>query len=328
MRFSVAVDTYIDDMKGQGRLNSPRSEATYRSCLSRFAEEVGNRDPRAVGRDDVKRYLRRFPHPNTQRRQRSMLSSFFKWTMWEGLRKDNPAEQTRPPRARAPQVYRLTLEETRRFLAAARGQRERRIAFLGVCAGLRRDEIRLLQGRHFAREGWVWVSADIAKGGRERWVPVLADLDELVLQIRRTVEPGHYVIPAQQFADPPRNRRVRDYPERPADGKTIWRTTRRIGRRAGIAAAVNPHMLRHAFADHIARLAGVRQAQMLLGHASIATTEGYLGAPTLDELAAAVGHVEFGVVATPSKEGPRGQEWRRWESNPRPRARARQLLRA
>lgn len=52
-------------------------------------------------------------------------------------------------------------------------------------------------------------------------------------------------------------------------------------------------MMRHAFADHVARLAGVRAAQILLGHASIQTTEGYLGQPTLDELARVMTGVTF-----------------------------------
>ncbi len=51
---------------------------------------------------------------------------------------------------------------------------------------------------------------------------------------------------------------------------------------------------RHAFADHIARETGdVRTAQALLGHATLGTTEAYLSAPGLDDLAYAVRHVRF-----------------------------------
>ncbi len=41
--------------------------------------------------------------------------------------------------------------------------RERRVIFRGLCAGLCNAELRGLQGRHFARGGLVWVSADIAR---------------------------------------------------------------------------------------------------------------------------------------------------------------------
>jgi site-specific recombinase XerD len=85
--------------------------------------------------------------------------------------------------------------------------------------------------------------------------------------------------------------------ERPCDAKTIWRAVRRIGRRAGIATDVHPHLLRHAFAEHVVRRAGLRVAQALLGHATVQTTEGYLARPSLDELAHAAGTVTFGAAA-------------------------------
>ena len=53
---------------------------------------------------------------------------------------------------------------------------------------------------------------------------------------------------------------------------------------------------RHAFADHGARHAGVRNAQFLLGHATIGTTETYLGKPTLEELASSVDGFTFGAA--------------------------------
>jgi integrase len=173
---------------------------------------------------------------------RSMLVSFYGWMTEEGLRADNPARQTRAPRGREPRIHRLTLDETRSFLAAARGRTERRIAYLGVCAGLRSNELRLLQGRHFARDGWVLVSRDIAKGGRERWVPVMADLEPVVLEIRGTTAPERFVLPATRWVAGERGPVPVECPERPCDPKTIWRAVRGIGRRAGLPVPVHPHL--------------------------------------------------------------------------------------
>src|SRR5436309_16113000 len=100
MRFDRAIDLYIADMEAQGRLNSPSSVRGHRSTLEAHAEDIGNRDPRYVGREDVKRTLRRWTHPNTQGTNRSKLVSFYAWTMEESRRKDNPAQQTRRPRRR------------------------------------------------------------------------------------------------------------------------------------------------------------------------------------------------------------------------------------
>lgn len=142
MTLSAAVDAFIHDMRAQGRINSDRSEIAYRSTLARHAEDVGNRDPATINRRDVKRTLTRWGHPNTQRTCRSHLVSFYRWTMEEGYRRDNPAEQTRRPRRRPPQVYRLTQDEAARMLRACHGRRER----WAISASARAYEIRNFVG--------------------------------------------------------------------------------------------------------------------------------------------------------------------------------------
>ena len=50
-------------------------------------------------------------------------------------------------------------------------------------------------------------------------------------------------------------------------------------RRAGIAHAVSPHWLRHAHGSHaLERGATLAEVQSTLGHANVATTNGYLHA--------------------------------------------------
>jgi integrase/recombinase XerD len=293
--FARAIELFLDDMRALGRLTTDRSIAEYRRTVVVHAADAAATDPRVPGREEVKKTLRRWSHPNTQRRKRSMLVSFYDWMVEEGLRPDNPARQVRAPRAREPRVRRLTLDEVRAFLAAATGSSERRIAYLAACAGLRCSELRLLRGLHFARPGWILISADMAKGGRERWVPVMVDLEPVVREIRETTPHERYVLPATRWVEGSRGLFPIEVPERPCARKTIWRTVRRIGRRAGIGTTVHPHQLRHAFADRVTRLAGLYAAQALLGHASIQTTEGYLTKPSPDELVEAMARVTIGV---------------------------------
>jgi integrase/recombinase XerD len=295
MRFNEAIDRYIADMQAQGRLNSPSSERGYRSTLVAHAEDIRNRDPAYVGRDDVKLTLRRWPNSNTQGTNRAKLVSFYDWAMEEGLRKDNPARQTRRPRRRPALKYRLTGAEALAVLNAARGMRERRAIFLGLCAGLRNAELRGLQGRHFSQHGLVWVSADIAKGGRERWVPVIPDLAPIVEEIREEVREAEYVLPAQRFRDPPFNTQRRDLRLRPSSSQALRQLVIRVVKRAGIAEHVRPHDLRHAYAEHIARATDTRIAQHLLGHANLGTTDAYLGRPRIDDMVAAVKDATYGV---------------------------------
>ena len=72
----MAIDEFVADMRAQGRMNSDKTERDYRIVLHAHAEDIENRDPRYTNRDDVKRTLRRWPHPNSQRKNRSILISF------------------------------------------------------------------------------------------------------------------------------------------------------------------------------------------------------------------------------------------------------------
>lgn len=337
MKFSDAIDAFITDMRAEGRINSPSTETNYRITLDRHADDIGNRDPRYTNREDVKRTLARWPHPNTRRKNRSILTSFYDWTMQElePGRKDNPARQTRPPKTRKPQIYRMTRPEVVRFLQAAQTTRERRVSHLGVCAGIRNHELRNLQRRHFERPGWVHISADIGKGGRERWIPVLPELAPVVAQILGSVEEtrwdrvkgvwvGEFVIPAERWRDPGHNTVRVDVKLRPASRQVLRTVVMELGQRAGIHAHITPHLMRHAFGDHVARYAGIKNAQALLGHADVGTTQAYTGAPTLDELAAAVEGYRFSegrtevlggeVVARIPREARTGIEPVKWAS--------------
>jgi site-specific recombinase XerD len=74
----------------------------YRRTLGHHCDDLNNRDPSHVKREDVKRTFRRWPHASTQRKNRAILVSFYDWAMEEGDREDNPARQTRRPKSKPP----------------------------------------------------------------------------------------------------------------------------------------------------------------------------------------------------------------------------------
>lgn len=301
MKFSDAIEDYIADMRSAGRINTRRTEDSYRDTLGLHADDVDNRDPRLTGRDDVKRTLRRWKHPNTQAGRRAVLVSFYDWAVeeLEPPRPNNPARQTRRPKRREARVIRPTRADAIALLDAARTPLERRAIFLGVCAGPRSYELRHLQPHHFRRDGFLWISPDIGKGGRERWVPIIAELAPIVTEIRANVEPGDYVLHGQTRANPPRG--VHD---RPMGATTLFKLVRKVGRRAGIHDELSPHCMRRAFADYIARSVGIYMAQELLGHADISTTRGYTDKPTLDELRDAVAALRIRPAGLPPRGRP------------------------
>jgi site-specific recombinase XerD len=139
----------------------------------------------------------------------------------------------------------------------------------------------------------VWIDAGIGKGQKERWIPVIVDLEPVWREIADHVADDEYVLLAQRFRDPGRNRDRRDYTRSPASEQAIWRLVKAVAGRAGIPAEIATHTLRHAYCDHVARHAGLQNAQAAMGHAHLSTTELYLSKPTLDELAASMRNVSL-----------------------------------
>ena len=81
----------------------------------------------------------------------------------------------------------------------------------------------------------MWVSADIAKGGRERVVPVIADLVPVVAEIRANVADDEYVLPAQRFRNPPFNTERLDLRRQPSSSQAL-RAAGDACRRVGLAS--------------------------------------------------------------------------------------------
>ena len=152
-----------------------------------------------------------------------------------------------------------------------RGLRDRAILAVLLGCGLRRSEVAALTFAHVQQRDGRWCIVDlVGKHGRVRtapmptWVKLAVD----TWTTAASVTDGHV------FRSVSRGDRVG------ADGlgeKVVWQLIKPYAKMAGVPG-IAPHDLRRTCAK-LCRAAGgeLEQIQMLLGHASVQTTERYLG---------------------------------------------------
>ncbi len=169
----------------------------------------------------------------------------------------------------------LTIDQSRSLLRGSssdslRGKRDRAILGLLVGCGLRRAELAGLETEDFQLREEHWVIADlIGKGKHVRTVPV-------PVWVKRAVDEWTTAAGINGVIF----RRVNRIDKVWGDGitpKAIWHVVKAAAKRASIKNLA-PHDLRRTCA-RLCHLAGgeLEQIQFLLGHASVETTERYLG---------------------------------------------------
>ena len=111
----------------------------------------------------------------------------------------------------------------------------------------------------------------VGKGGRERIVPVLPAAREAVAAYAR-------LCPWELSPGGPLFRGVKGGALNP---RLVAKAMEVARAQLGLPASATPHALRHSFATHLlARGGDLRAIQELLGHASLATTQGYTAVDT------------------------------------------------
>ena len=146
----------------------------------------------------------------------------------------------------------------------ARDARERAVLEVLYGTGLRAgelcrlaiDDVDLLAGLLYVRQG---------KGRKDRVVPLGERVRTAVLAYLRECRPRK---------GGPLFLTVRG---RPLTRGTLEDLVWKAGRRAGLTRLASPHRLRHSFATHLLRNgADIRHIQLLMGHASLSSTQVYL----------------------------------------------------
>ena len=174
-----------------------------------------------------------------------------------------------------------------------KGKRDRAMLALLVGCGLRRSELLALEVNGIEQRDGRWVIPDLAgKGNRRRIVPVPA-----AVKIR--VE--EWILAAELDLSTPGGKLFRPISKAGKitglsmkDEKGIWSLVADYARQTSLGKLA-PHDLRRTCAKLCRKAGGdLEQIQLLLGHASIQTTERYLG--TVQNLTVAVNNALGGMM--------------------------------
>lgn len=220
---------------------------------------------------------------SSQARKLSSLRQFYKFLYAENLRGDDPSGIIDAPKKNRPLPKILNEDTVGKMLSLAAeeaqrpgpGQTDRlRMAALLellYATGMRVSELVSLPARVLNGEGRFLLIK--GKGNKERMVPLsrpaIAALEAYGAALK--AEAGARDGPDSPWLFPARSK------EGYLPRQVFARDLKALAARAGVpAAAVSPHVLRHAFASHLLQNgADLRAVQELLGHSDISTTQIY-----------------------------------------------------
>ena len=278
MSLDFLVDQYLSTLSIQGGYSSHTIEA-YASDLKDFLIFLDThhiKDPKEIICAHILLYLtnlrRRGLSEETISRRLSSLRGFFAFLALEHELDENPLALIEGPRPGRKLPTVLSVEEVEKLLEAPDittpiGLRDRAMLELMYAAGLRVSELLDLKVFDINLEiGFVRV---LGKGSKERLVPIGEYAQDAVKtyltngrpRLVRRLDEAHVFL----------NRRGR-----PLTRQRFWQIIKDYARKCGLIHKVSPHVLRHSFATHLLEHgADLRTVQMMLGHASLATTQIY-----------------------------------------------------
>ena len=279
---AAAIAAFIETIWAEDGL-AKQTQASYRRDLEGFARWRDGAGGGLVGVDRAALFdyfawrTRHGYSPRSNARLLSTLRAFFALQLRRGARADDPTALLDPPKLPRSLPKALSEREIEALLAAPdvaspTGLRDRAMLELMYAAGLRVSELTGLAATAVnLRQGALRV---MGKGSKERLVPLG---EEALHWLQRYLAEARPVLagkraPAALFLNPAGPGGV-EAPSR----QQFWQLVKRHAAAAGIdPRRISPHGLRHSFATHLLNHgADLRALQMLLGHASLSTTQIY-----------------------------------------------------
>ena len=206
---------------------------------------------------------------NSKRRLISAVRGFYKFLMFDGHVKHNPAEDLVAPQKGVYLPRFLNRSEVEELLASPdtsteTGLRDRAILELMYASGLRVSEAVNVRIHDIDLDGGILTTS--GKGSKTRRVPVGTSAVEWIRS---------YLVLRRKKENIENDRMFVTANGAPVNRQMIYLAITEYAAKCGLEG-VSPHTLRHSFATHLVQNnADIRSVQQMLGHADISTTQIY-----------------------------------------------------
>jgi integrase/recombinase XerD len=256
---------------------SPHTLEGYRRDIEKLERFASKKNSRLVslGASQIREFLRGLHKEGLSMRSiaraTSAIRGLYRFGAAEGWVGTDPTEQIDSARAARSLPRYLSLDEVEALLKTPDvetpdGLRDRAMLELLYASGLRVSELVNLRLGDFHFDVGYLVCR--GKGRKERVVPFGRSAKRWLERYLARARPELSQRPNDGFFLSRRGRTM--------TRQRFFQLLKGYGKKAGIARALSPHVVRHSFATHLLeRGADLRSLQLMLGHSNIGTTQIY-----------------------------------------------------
>ncbi len=250
----------------------PRTLSDYEWATARLLRMFPSKELADITDGDLAHVLRTFPAQSRRTKQAAFVS-WFKWAAKTKRTPANPMEDV-PNARKADQKPLSVFTEAEVAMLTSLPTPDGTLMRILFETGIRKGEARRLQARHVQLDRAQLQVID-GKGGKDRTIPLLPGLcqvlaEYMIVEGLEREDFFWYGRRANQFG----NKLLHD---RPVGEGTFARWWMRCVSESGVKDYRTPHAARHTFATMWRRRGlGLEEIQVLLGHASLRTTQIYL----------------------------------------------------